>query len=268
MSFKENLKKKILIDGLAGTASLSVGTLQMPHKVDKNAVRELLSLSPFIMKKRRDLELYFLEVEGGTGEIVVLDNDLPLYAHTTVDDVILRRSPELKEMISIRNIIKILNDSDILLHKGRETLRHIQKRALELLDLRYEKADIKQLADEGLEALAGASSDQVMELLDLFVEIMGCEPVPVEFAVNDYEMMFGTCEKTGEGGQLFTWVVLYNEKRNELKLVRQNLVAGSRLSQDLIRGVAQGEISPNAEGFGVFQFLAGEVLKNKVPTIH
>jgi len=268
VSFKENLKKKISIDSLTGTAVRSVGTPGMSHKVDKNAVRALLSLSPFIMEKRRDLELYFLEVAGGTGEVLVLDNELPLYTHTTVDDVTLRRSPELKEMISIRNIIKILNDSDILLHKGRETLRHIQQRALELLDLRYEEADIEQLADEGLEALAGANSDQVMEILDLFVEIMGCEPVPVEFAVNDYEMMFGACEKKVEEGQLFNWVFMYNEKSNELKLIRQNLIAGNKVSQDLIRGIAQGKISPNAEGFGVFRFLVGEALKNKGPTIH
>jgi len=70
MSFKENLKKKISIDSLTETAVRSVGTPGMSNKVDKNAVRELLALSPFIMEKRRDLELYFLEVEGGTGERV------------------------------------------------------------------------------------------------------------------------------------------------------------------------------------------------------
>lgn len=268
MSFKENLKRKILIDGLTETASLSVGTPDMSRKVDKDAVRELLSLSPYIVEKKRDLELYFMEVEKGLGEIISLDNELPLYTHTTVDDVTLRRSPELKEMISIRNIIKILNDSDILLYKGRETLRHIRKRALELLDLRYEKADIEQLADEGIEALAGASSDQVMEILDLFVEIMGCELVPVEFTVNDYEMMFGPCERAEDKDRLFTWIVMYNVKRNELKLIRQNLIAKNKVSRELIRSIGKGEISPEAEGVGVFQFLASEVLKNKGPTLH
>jgi transposase InsO family protein len=113
MSFKENLKKKMLIDTLSRTVSESIGSPERPWKVDKETMRRLLSLSPFVVEKRRDLELYFRQLEPGIGEILVLDNDLPLYGKTTLDDVTLRKSPELKEMISIRNVIKILHQKEL-----------------------------------------------------------------------------------------------------------------------------------------------------------
>ena len=36
-------------------------------------------MSPFVVEKRRDLELYFRQLEPGIGQILVLDNELPLY---------------------------------------------------------------------------------------------------------------------------------------------------------------------------------------------
>ena len=180
MSFKENLKKKILIDSLTRTASVSIGAPGRSRKVDKETIRRLLSLSPFVFEKRRDLDLYFRELEPNMGEVLVLDNELPLYQNTSLDDVTLRRSPELKEMVSIRNVIKILSDSDILMCKGRDALHYVQDRALELLDLRYDKRDIEEMADEGLEAFARVDSEAVLETLDLFVEILDYRPVPAE----------------------------------------------------------------------------------------
>jgi len=153
MSFKENLKKKMLIDSLSKTVSQSIGPSGMSRRVDKETMRRLLALSPFVLENRRDLELYFRELEPGLGEVLVLDNELPVYRNTSLEDVTLRKSPELKEMVSIRNIIKILNDSDILMCKGREALGYVQRLALDLLDLRYDERDIEEMADEGLKGL-------------------------------------------------------------------------------------------------------------------
>jgi len=114
MSFKENLKNKIRIERLTQRVSQSVGTSSASKKINKQEMRELLSLSPFVLEKSRDLELYVRKLDEKEREVLVLDNELPLYGRTSVDDVALRRSPELREMVSIRNIIKILNDSDIL----------------------------------------------------------------------------------------------------------------------------------------------------------
>jgi len=246
MSFIENLKNKILIDTLSRTVSQSVGAPGVSRKIDKETMRRLLSLSPFVLEKSRDLDLYFRELEPGIGEVLVLDNELPLYGNTSLDDVTLRKSPELKEMISIRNVIKILNDSDILMYKGREALRYVQDRALDLLDLRYEERDIQEMADKGLEAFVRADSEGVMEMLDLFVEILGYESVPAEVLVNDY-VMFGAFYKDEAGKETFGPIIMYNDRTNTIRLIKARVPVGDPIQRAVITGVALGEMEPDAE---------------------
>ena len=62
----------------------------------------------------------------GLGEVLVFDNELSLYGNTTLYGATLHRSPELKEMISIRNIIRILNDSDIPIYKWHDATIGLQ----------------------------------------------------------------------------------------------------------------------------------------------
>jgi hypothetical protein len=267
VSFKENLKKKMLIDTLSRTVCRSIGSPGTSRKIDKEAMRGLLALSPFGLEKRRDLELFFRELAAGVGEILVLDNELPLYQGTSVEDVTLRRSPELKEMISIRNAIKILNDSDILMHKGRESVTYVRDRALELLDLRYDRKDMEEMADDGIRALAGADSAGVEELLGLFVEVLGYDPLPAEVTINDF-VMFGARHGQGEAQERFGPLIMYNDKTNVLRLINQQIPLGDPVAKALIPGVALGDIAPDAEEYGVFHFLKEEALKRQSPTIH
>jgi hypothetical protein len=267
MSFKENLKKKMLIDSLSKTVSPSIGSPGRSRKVDKATMRKLLSLSPFVLEKRRDLELYFWRLEPGIGEILVLDNDLPLYGKTTIDDVTLRKSPELKEMISIRNIIKILNDSDVLICKGRDALHHVRDRALDLLDLRFEERDIEEMANDGIDALASGDSEAVMETLDLFVEVLGYESVPAEVLVNDY-VMFGSHDEADDIRETFESIIMYNYRMNILRLIKEAVPVDEPAGQEVIYKVAIGEAEPDAEGYRVFQFLKEAVLKKERPVLH
>ncbi|MEE9402880.1 MAG: hypothetical protein V3V47_06745, partial [Desulfobacteria bacterium] len=151
MSLKENLRKKILIDSLAKAVSQSIGPSGGPRKIDKENMRKLLSFTPFVLEKRRDLELYFREMEPGMGEVLSLDNELPLYGKTSLEDVTVRRSPELKEMVKIRNIIKILNVKDILVCNGRDAVQYVHDRALELVDLSFDEEDVEEMVKEGID---------------------------------------------------------------------------------------------------------------------
>ena len=63
-------------------------------------------------KKVRDLHLYVRPLEGEVMEkVLVFDNELPIY-HTTGADIALRKNPYWQGMFSIRNIRKIMNDSE------------------------------------------------------------------------------------------------------------------------------------------------------------
>jgi len=267
MSFKENLKKKMLIDTLSRTMSQSIGSPEMPWKVDKETMRRLLSLSPFVLEKRRDLELYFRQVEPGIGEILVLDNELPLYGKTTLDDVTLRKSPKLKEMISIRNAIKILHQSDVIMSKGRDALRYVHDRALDLLDLRFEEKDIEEIVNDGIDALERGDSEAVMETLDLFVELLGYESVPAAALVNDY-VMFGSRHEAEDKREAFGPIIMYNDRTNTLRLVKETVHVDDPVGQELIPRVALGEVEPDAEGYLVFRFLKEVVMKRERPVLH
>jgi hypothetical protein len=267
MSFKENLKKKMLIDTLSRTVSQSIGSTERPWKVDKETMRRLLSLSPFVLEKRRDLELYFRQVEPGIGEILVLDNELPLYGKTTLDDVTLRKSPVLKEMISIRNAIKILHHSDVIMSKGRDALRYVHDRALDLLDLRFEEKDIEEIANDGIDALERGDSEAVTETLDLFVELLGYESVPAEVLVNDY-VMFGSHDEAEDIRETFESIIMYNYRMNILRLIKEAVPVDEPAGQEIIYKVAIGEAEPDAEGYRVFRFLKEAVMKKERPVLH
>ena len=129
MSFRENLQAKIQLDRLVRELSATLNEGPGQWHVDKELMRTLLSKSDFTQRRARDLELYVRPLQGEMMEVLVFDNELALY-HSTVDDVALRKSPEWKEMVSIRNIRRILNDQDVVVRKAKESIRHIYGNAL------------------------------------------------------------------------------------------------------------------------------------------
>ena len=149
MSYKENLLKKIDIDRLVNRVITSIGSPDSGRKLDKEAMRRLLDMAGYTHRHERDLDLY-LENGGATkGLILVLDNDLTIY-DTTVEDVIIRKSPVLKEMVSIRNIIKILNDKDVVVSRKEASVMHVREECVEQLDLSHTAQDIGDI-EKGLQ---------------------------------------------------------------------------------------------------------------------
>ena len=124
MSFKENLKAKNKLDRLLEKL---VSTIREPSErwwLDRGLTQELLDMTDLEHKKVRDLHLYMRPLEGGTREVLVFDNELAIY-HTTEADVALRKRPYWQEMVSIRNIRKIMNDGDVIMSKGKESFKRL-----------------------------------------------------------------------------------------------------------------------------------------------
>jgi len=92
--------------------------------------------------------LYYKESNEEKRSILVLDNDLSIY-HTTIDDVVLRKSPYVKEMVSIKNVIKILNDGDVVVSKKEESVKAIQKECIDMLDLSFDENDLAEIEKSG-----------------------------------------------------------------------------------------------------------------------
>ncbi len=263
MGFKENLLRKIEIDRIAAKILASIGPPDSELKMDKEAVRRLLEMSPYRHQKERDLDLYIFDPEGAKSKILVLDNELPLY-RTTPEDVGLRRSPTLKEMISIRNALKILNDADVKMSKKEKSVEVLKNDCIGLLDLSFGTSDIEGIAQDGIKSLERGYVDGVLEALLLLCEILGFTPVPGSIKPGHHEII-GKLEKNEKGGYVLGPAVMYNKMDNSLKMVSGGISGAGAKILDALKAVSSGDEKADMEGSAVFHHLAGKVEIRHLP---
>jgi hypothetical protein len=226
-------------------------------------MRTLIEMGPYEMRKERDLELYIRQ--NGPEEkkrILVLDNDLSIY-YTDVEDVALRKSPTVKEMVNIRNIIKILNDSNVVKSKKEESVKIIQKECIEQLDLDYTEFDIDQIKNDGKSALEWDDKDGVVESIELFAELLDLTPPPKVFRLNNFKM-FGKIHEDDKGEIFYEQIILYSLIKNELKLIQKKIGSYDKAGIQVLHQIAKGNEKASKENFEVFDYLKKAVLKNKV----
>lgn len=259
MSFKDNLLKKIKINQLSREVRASIGTAESGLKIDKDAMRSLLTMSPYEYQKERDLDLFILKRENGLNHILVLDNELPIY-ETTVEDVLIRKSPYTKEMLSIKNIVKILKDSDVKLSRKEASLDRVQKQCIDALDLIYDAADIEAIAREGADALDNNYSDGIIESLSLFAELLDYRRPPKALRIPHHEI-FGALTAKQDGEFLYGPAVVFSRIDNLLVMFEDNISSSDRSKIALLHKVARGEAKAAIEGVDVFRYLQDAVLK-------
>jgi hypothetical protein len=260
MSFKENLLQKIELERLAVKVIASLGTEQARHRVDKEAMGRLLALSPYRHQQERDLDLYIREVEGEPGMILVLDNELPIF-RSTVDDVVIRRSPRTLEMWKISSIRKILVDSDIKVSTRKESVETVLRDAVARLDLTYTEADIKNLAREGMAWLEGRVAGGVTETLGLFAALLGFKKPPKNFAL-DHVTAYGVAAPGPGKEVVFGPLVLYRPADNTLLWIDKPFSQTDRQQMKSLHSIAAGKSSVPVKGDAVFEKLQTEVLEH------
>jgi hypothetical protein len=253
MSFKENLLKKIEIDKLTTTVLNSIGPPSGERKIDKETMKKLLEMSPYRYQRERDLDLFVQEVDSGRGKILVLDNELPIY-DTTIKDVAMRKSPYIKEMVSIRNAIKILKDSDVKISTKEDSLKTIQKECIDLLDLSFNESDIREIEADGAKSLERDYADGVIECLILFADLLGFTPPPKVFKIRHHEIIGGSQIKES-GEVLYGPIVVYSLIENEIKLVDERIGSFDKEKIGQFQSIATGNQKAFKEGAQVFEYL-------------
>jgi hypothetical protein len=259
MSFKENLLTKINIDRLATKVIESIGPAESGIRVDKNAMRSLLEKSPFQHQKVRDLDLYVEDLDQAQQKIFVLDNELPIY-RTTIEDVAMRKSPLIKEMVKIRNIIKILKDSDVKLSRKEESVKAIQKACIDRLDLSFTASDIDEIAADGRASLERDYADGVIECLELFAELLDYRPAPKAFQLGHHKMLGVLTPKAG-GEVLYGPMVIYSLTHGTLKLIEKQISNFDKTQMELVQQIAAGRQKAALEGSEIFEYLKNSVLQ-------
>ena len=260
MSFRDQLEKKITADKLTARVARTLRDPDSGVSFDHAAMRQLLVMGPYRHVHERDTDLYVQETPSGDGPIIVLDNGLPIY-NTTIEDVLLRKSPTVKEMVSFKNAYKILNDEDVRVSKKVDSLKSVRQTVLDHLDLDYTDQDIEQLATSGHEALERPDDDEVDAILHLFAELLQFKPVPKAFQANapSTTVMGQVTSKTAgeyEAGP----IVIYDSAMNRLMIIEGPLNTLDKQQmedyQRVINGNAKADISSNA----VFDWLQQRVL--------
>ena len=254
MSFKENLKAKIKLERLFQRLVSTMRETTGRRWLDKELTKKLLAMTDFEHKKVRDLHLYIRPLEGEIMEVAVLDNELPIY-HTTVDDVTLRKSPYWQQMFSIRNVRKIMNDHDVIASKGKESLKRLHAIALALLDLSYTRDDLALLLKDARRGLEQKSIAQTLESLDLFLELLGFQPLSLELPDPGFQS-FARQRLNGGDVPTFEHLVLFNEENLSLGLKKGTFSPQSDSDLGWVIQYARGEKTADLQGIEVFEFLA------------
>jgi hypothetical protein len=227
--------------------------------LDKALARELLEMRDFEHREVSGLQLYVRLLESDMMEVVVLDNELAVY-HTSVEDVALRRSPHWQEMFSVKNIRKIMNDQDVIVSKGKETLERLYANALALLDLSYTRDDLTLLVKDARSALERKSVGEIQESLDLFVELLDFEPLHLDVLERNVQMYAGP-KLDGRAGSAFEPLILFEEQNRALGLRKEPFSPQRDVDLAWVIQYCRGKTRADLEGMEVFEFLAELAMK-------
>jgi len=258
MAFKDNLRKKIEINDLAGRIAASIGPPDSGRRIDKDLVRKLLAEGDYEKIVARDMEMYRLPPREGEMRLLVLDNDLPIYK-TSVEDVVLRKSPVVKEMLNIRNVIKILNDGDVVISKKDESLETLRGELIDGLDLRFTREDVEDLVYDGRSALENRYGEGVQETLRLLADLLGYVPAPKALQIPHTKVWGVSGEEAGK--RQFGPLVIYDPMHHTLKRIQDPIHLSDPEDMARYEAVATKSAAPDEKGGDVFQALGRDVLK-------
>ena len=258
MSYKNNLLRKIEINRLVHSILGMIDTVDSGKRIDTVVLNQLMAYFPWTRKQERDLILYLETDDPGKTRILVLDNDLTIY-HTTLQDVVLRKSPTVKEMVSIKNAIKILNDKDVVISKKEVSLETIQSVCVGKLNLDYTPADIDEIARDGKASLENGYAEGVQESLMLFAELLQLEPAPKAFALQHHDI-YGKKGTQPSGAMTFGPLMMYSLAHNSLICLEDVLSSRDKGRFDRLKSASAGEIDVAASGPAVFDLMKSKVL--------
>jgi hypothetical protein len=264
MGFKDNILQKIRFDQLHKTIVNSMGPPDSGRRLDKEAMARLLKFSSYKPTRVRDLDLYIKPDSGDPPAILLLDNELKIY-QTTPEDIALRKSPTVKEMVSIRNAIKILNDKDVVISRGRDTADALHADLVAALDLSFTSTDLDGLVADGKAALENTYADGVLEILTIFMEILQWPPAPGALRLSHHHI-WGPRLAKGVGETVVAPILIYSLIHNRLCLSESPVSAKDPQRQEILNALVANtdEDEQTLAGAAVWEALKKRALPKAV----
>jgi hypothetical protein len=260
MGFRENLLAKIKINELSQSILQDIGAAQSGRRIDLDVMRQLIEMGTYRHRRERDLELYVIGGPGDRPDILVLDNELKIF-NTSVADVALRKSPTIKEMVNIRNAIKILNDKDVVVSQKADSLERIREELIGTLDLSYGPNDIQDLVNDGLSAIQNNYTDGLVEVAMLFAELLHYHKAPKPYRANHYHI-WGKLVMTAPDDIAFGPTILINLMHNELKIVKKAIHTADKTAMRYFNQIIRGESEADLKGKAALTYLQRLLIDN------
>ena len=157
-------------------------------------------------------------------------------------------------MFSIRNIKKIMNDNDVIISKGKESLKRLYANATALLDLRYTRDDLTLLLENGRNGLERKSIGQIQESLDLFVYLLDFEPLLLDVLEKNLQVFARPGHKNGPV-PTFEHLILFDEAALSLGLKKGAFLPENDLDLAWVMQYVSGDKTADLKGIDVFKFL-------------
>jgi len=170
MTLKDNILKKIKIKLASQLVGESISSTQEPRLDKQNAIF-ILEAAGYKHQHLRDIDMYFKGQEPENRRVIALDAELAAY-RTSPEDVATRKSPTVKEMLSLGTIKKILWDEGAIIEKKRATLDTITKEAIDSLDLSFTRIEIEEIMYQSMASLAEKHTEGIREGILIFSELL------------------------------------------------------------------------------------------------
>ena len=130
-------------------------------------------MTNFENEKVRGIQLCLHPLEGEIMEVLVFDNELPIY-HTTSENAALRMDPLREEAFGAGNIKKILVDKDVGASKGKESLKWLCAISLSRLEFICINDDLAELIEDWRWGLGLNLIDRIPELFEVWLFSWSC----------------------------------------------------------------------------------------------
>ena len=259
-TFAQRLRKKMRMDRLARQVYALPAEADGPRKIDKEAMRLLLAETDRKMERARDLELYTSLLPTGRKDIMVMDGDLPVYRNTTVDEVLVHKSPTVKEMV--HNFVKILyNDKALVSTKRQDTVNAVHREILDQLDLSFTQKDIEEMGAETRACLETADAPALVKNLALFGALLGYNKTPSDVFDSPGVESMGKFTQSRAKTAIIGPCVFYVTDKNRLGFIEKQVDLGDKDKRAALLTVVAGSGKADAEGPAAVDALVREVVR-------
>ena len=148
-----------------------------------------------------------------------------------------------------------MNDHDVIASKGKESLKRLHANALALLDLTYTRDDLALLLEDARRGVEQKSVARIQESLDLFLELLGFQPVSLE-VLEPHFQSFARPKVNGGVVPAFEHLVLFNEENCSLGLKKGAFSPQNDSDLAWVLQRARGEERADLQDTEVLEFLA------------